>query len=130
MELIKFTLNHWNAGSGYPDCEPYLTWMSDDHIAEYFGNDTWCKENKLAVVLGLVDMSYDFCVIAPKEWVEKNCPEIIGSKFECSLDTKVNGWGTPFAPNYEDYIGFYGYNDDWDYENKCYKNPCIFHLNS
>ena len=45
-------------------------------------SDEFCKENKLCVYYGAVDMSCNFTVSASREWVEKNCPEIIGSKFE------------------------------------------------
>ena len=80
-DVVFFSVNNWFAGEHYPDTPQFRKWMGDD-LNLSFHNDEFCKENKLCVYYGAVDMSCNFTVSAPREWVEKNCPEIIGSKFE------------------------------------------------
>ena len=128
MELIKFTLNDWVAGRDYPDIEPINTWMSSKELRNFLCNDKWCKDNKLSVIFGIVDMSADFCIIAPKEWVQKVCPEIIGSEFELPIDSLTNDFFTPFAPDYESFIGCYSFFDNWDYYKQEYDHPYIIHM--
>ena len=43
-------------------------------------SDKWCKKNKLCVYQGAIDMSCNYTVSAPREWVEKNCPELLTDK--------------------------------------------------
>lgn len=80
-EIIYFELDNWFAGENYPNAEPFLTWMKDDlHLK--FEDDNWCKENKLCVEAGPIDMSICFCISAPKSWVEANCPKLLTDE-EC-----------------------------------------------
>ena len=74
-DIVYFELNHWSPGDDYPDCEPYLTWMDEDVFQ--FRNKEWLEKNKIVVVETLVDMSCNYCITATKEWVEKNCNEIL-----------------------------------------------------
>lgn len=67
-EIVYFELNHWSTDY-FPNCEPYLTWMRDEVLQ--FSNQEWLKENKLVVVETLVDMSCNYCITAPRKWVEK-----------------------------------------------------------
>ena len=71
--VVYFELNNWFSGRDYPEGEPYETWMNDF----YFDNEEWVKENKLCVVAGFIDMSRNYCISAPREWVEKNCPSLL-----------------------------------------------------
>lgn len=80
-EIIYFELNNWFAGRDYPDAEPFNTWLGNDDSL-YFTCERWVKENKLCVTIGLVDMSLDFCIAAPKSWVEANCPKLLTDE-EC-----------------------------------------------
>lgn len=74
--IIYFELNNWFCGRDYPNAEPFISWMGNDmHLR--FLDDAWCKENKLCVAQSLIDMSTNFCISAPKLWVEKNCPELL-----------------------------------------------------
>ena len=79
MEIIYFEVNDWSAGRDFPDCEPFNTWLSINNLT--FRNEQWLIENKIIVVETIIDMSLNYCVTAPKEWVEKNCPCILNSKF-------------------------------------------------
>lgn len=80
IEVVYFELNNWFAGRHYPDEEPFLSWMRDD-MNQFFLNEDWVKENELCVNAYLIDMSLNYCITAPKEWVLKNCPNLLLTKF-------------------------------------------------
>ena len=74
--VIYFSVNNWISGENYPPTENFKKWLRDD-FNQSFRNDEWCKENKLCVYYGCVDMSQNYTISAPREWVEKNCPELL-----------------------------------------------------
>ena len=76
MDVVYFSVNNWMSGTNYPPTENFKKWLRDD-LNQSFRNDTWCKENKLCVYYGCVDMSTNYTVSASREWVEKNCPELL-----------------------------------------------------
>ena len=76
MDVIYFSVNNWMGGTNYPPTENFKKWLRDD-LNQSFRNDKWCKENKLCVYYGTVDMSTNYTVSASREWVEKNCPELL-----------------------------------------------------
>ena len=76
QDVIYFSVNNWFSGENYPPTKNFEKWLSDD-FNQSFKNDEWCKENKLCVYYGTVDMSTNYTVSAPREWVEKNCPELL-----------------------------------------------------
>ena len=76
MDVIYFSVNNWMSGSNYPPTENFKKWLRDD-LNQSFRNDKWCKENKLCVYYGTVDMSTNYTISASREWVEKNCPELL-----------------------------------------------------
>lgn len=51
----------------------------ENHIS--FCDEEWCREQGICVESEVADMSINYCVTAKREWVEKNCPEILGSGF-------------------------------------------------
>lgn len=67
-------LNNWFCGRDYPVTGKLMEFVENHN----FSNDEWCKENKLCVLDGNVDMSINWCITAPAEWVEENCPELLG----------------------------------------------------
>ena len=69
-------MNNWFCGRDYPNTPNFRKWLGDD-LNQNFRNDKWCKENKLCVYYGVVDMSQNYTISAPREWVEKNCPELL-----------------------------------------------------
>ena len=75
-DVIYFSVNNWFCGRDYPDTPNFRKWLGDD-INQNFRSDSWCKENKLCVYYGVVDMSQNYTISAPREWVEKNCPELL-----------------------------------------------------
>lgn len=75
-DIIYFNLNNWFSGRDYP---------ANGKLAELvengkFSDNEWCKENRLCVLAGCIDMSRNWNVTAPREWVEKNCPELLTDK--------------------------------------------------
>lgn len=108
-DIIYFELNNWVRGQHYPDAEPFITWMSDD-LNIKFNDEKWVKEQKLCVTTCFIDMSQNFCITAAKEWVEKNCPELLTKykKFIVSPEEDGNAYGrfdAYFLPYEEDNYG-------------------------
>lgn len=89
-EIIYFELDNWFCGRDYPNAEPFIGWMCKDYDF-CFENDEWCKENKLCVEAGLIDMSTCFCITATKAWVETNCPKLLTDE-ECGDYTVYSEW--------------------------------------
>ena len=87
-EIIYFDLNNWFSGRDYPEDEKFGKWGCDMQ----FSNDDWCKENKLCVVWGTIDMSFNWLIAAPKEWVEENCPDLLSDK-TYTYTTITMKWG-------------------------------------
>ena len=75
-DVIYFSVNNWFCGRDYPDTKNFRKWLGDD-LNQSFMSDEWCKENKLCVYQGCIDMSSNYTVSAPREWVEQNCPELL-----------------------------------------------------
>ena len=86
-EIIYFSVNNWFCGRDYPDTENFKKWLSDD-LNQTFRDEKWAKENKLCIYYGLVDMSWNYTVAAPKSWVEKNCPELLSDE-EYTYTTRI-----------------------------------------
>lgn len=75
-DVYYIELNNWFSGRDYP-INGKLKEFVENHN---FSNDEWCKENKLCVLCGNVDMSINWCITAPAKWVEDNCPELLGDE--------------------------------------------------
>ena len=56
MDVVYFSVNNWMSGENYPPLDCFRKWLGDD-LNQTFRNDAWCKENKLCVYYGVVDMS-------------------------------------------------------------------------
>ena len=122
-EIIYFELNNWRPGDDYPAAEPYDSWVQMREEKSYyinFRNRDWIEENKIIVVESFVDMSQNFCVTAPKEWVMKNCPDLLTkyTKFLREPDEydEVKGrFGCPFKEYEEENIGYWFAEKDDEY---------------
>ena len=90
QDIIYFSVNNWFCGRDYPDTPNFRKWLGDD-LKQSFTNDTWCKENKLCVTCEIIDMSHGYAISAPREWVEKNCPELLTDK-EYTYYTVISSW--------------------------------------
>lgn len=75
-EVVFISVNNWFCGRDYPPTENFKKWLRDD-LNQTFRNDDWAKENKLCIYCGNIDMSSNYTISAPREWVEKNCPELL-----------------------------------------------------
>ena len=109
-DVIYFSVNNWFCGRDYPDTPNFRKWLGQD-LNQYFDNDEWCKENKLCVYAGVIDMSFNYTVSASREWVEKNCPELLtDEEYTYSLQRSdySNGkhsWKTEeFKVKYSDFV--------------------------
>lgn len=74
--VIYFSVNNWFCGEDYPPTENFKKWLGSD-LNQTFRNDEWTKENKLCIYCGLIDMSMNYTIAAPRKWVEENCPELL-----------------------------------------------------
>lgn len=106
--VVYFELNNWFGGRDYPDVEPFSTWIS----TRKFSDPDWCKENKLAVKFGNIDMSEHYCISTSREWVEKNCPDLLSDKtFDYTIIThSANGTETNTHTN--SFANFLRYPDE------------------
>lgn len=119
MDAVYFELNNWTPGEDYPNEEPFITWLRND-LNLYFLNREWVEKNELCVVASLVDMSTNFCITAKRDWVKKNCPQLLTeyTQFlrkpdEDDEDGTVYGrFGHEFLPYEEDNIGVSFAEDD------------------
>lgn len=133
-EIVYFEINNWFAGKDYPKDEIFCKWIKDYQ----FKNDEWCKENKLCVMCGAVDMSMNYCVAAPKSWVEKNCPKLLtDEEYEYKIIT--SGWDKEtdsvketvktYKKKYSDFLCYpdsdgevFGHISDWQFPEYCKEN--------
>lgn len=142
--VVYFELNNWFGGRDYPPEEPFYTWLGND-LKQAFTNEEFVKENKLVVVCGLLDMSMNYCITAPRKWVEENCPVLLSDntytyntiqyhkgeertithikkysdflKFYNEEDGLPEGrWGMPFKEYCEENIGVHWVNEDEYYK--------------
>lgn len=97
---VYFELNNWTPGSGYPDEEPYKTWIGDDMNIK-FNDEEWVKKNKLCVVRDIIDMSVNFCITAKKSWVDNYCPSLL-TRYRDFLAEKDPETGKYYGPLSDD----------------------------
>ena len=79
-EIIYLEFNDWFGGRDYPEIPNIEDWVGGCGRLGYNSpllNDEWCKAQKICVKVGPIDMSCNFCITAPRSWVEKNCPECL-----------------------------------------------------
>ena len=116
-EIVYFELNNWSS-KYHPDAEPFRTWVS--YQSWNFDNEEWIKENRLVVVRTVIDMSANWCITATKDWVLKNCPELL-TKYRKFLrypdedgELPCGECGcSPFYEYTEENIGFHFLGDEY-----------------
>ncbi len=124
-DIIYFSVNNWSCGKDYPNTKKFKEWLGDD-LNLSFNSDSWAKENKLCIYSGCIDMSTNFTVSAPKEWVLDNCPEIIDSEFQYLPEPgedmpDCDRFDMPFREYTEDNFGSEYYETGWwDYNEEEY----------
>ena len=122
-EIIYFEFNNWCSDDDYPAAEPYNSWVQMRKEKSYYINfrdRDWIEKNRIIVVESFVDMSQNFCVTAPKEWVMENCPDLLTkyTKFLRKPDEygEVEGrFGCPFKEYEEENIGYWFAEEDDEY---------------
>lgn len=104
-EIVYFELNNWFAGRDYPPDGKLSTWVETGQ----FNNDAWCRENKICVRSGCIDMSENWCITAPKEWVMAWCPELVeGGEYTYIICVYQNGknWEEEHRGDYSDFLRY------------------------
>ncbi len=110
--IIYFSVNNWMYGQDYPPTENFRKWLGND-LNQSFRNEEWVKENKLCVRCGCIDMSQNYLVSAPREWVEKNCPELL-TNFEYTYTSIINGKEVEHKDKYSKFVYSPDYGPDGD----------------
>lgn len=86
-ELVYFELNDWDDDET-PDTPIMKDWLgdyydeNDNYVPEsIFANEKYVKDNNLCVKQYDYDMSFCYMVIAPKKWLEEQCPELLITRY-------------------------------------------------
>ena len=116
-EIYYINLNEWDY-NGHPNSDPFHDWMDDTKLDTYLRNEQFAKDNKICVRWFIIDMSVQFCITAPKSFVDKLCPclwEEENKKFikpasDFPDDEPPESWlygeyGEYFLPYTDEYIG-------------------------
>lgn len=90
---MQFELNNWSPGETYPYKEPFITWLDEENFEFYLTDGKWVKEQGIGVVYTFIDMSINFCIYAPKKWIEENCPKLFNYP---KFFREKSKWGIPF----------------------------------
>ncbi len=112
---VYFELNMWEAGTFYPDESPFTDWITFRGNKQPLLDDIqFVRDNKLCVVVTVIDQSLIYCISASRDWVQQQCPNLLTkyTKFlrHPSKDGNVYGqWGTEFIRYTEDNIGVIEY---------------------
>jgi hypothetical protein len=102
-DVVYFSVNNWFCGRDYPKDDQFIKWLGND-LKQTFRDEEWVKENKLCVRYGYIDMSQNYCITAPREWVEKNCPKLLtDEEYEYTLISSVNGPET-YKKKYSEFV--------------------------
>ena len=105
-KVIYFSVNNWFLGRDFPDTPNFRKWLGDD-LNQTFMDDAWAKENKLCIRHGTIDMSFNYVVSAPREWVEKNCPELLTDDeytYGIMSHSKDGEKRTDYTKKYSDFV--------------------------
>ena len=102
-EVIYFSVNNWFRYEHYPPTENFIKWLGDD-LHQQFRDDEWAKENKLCIYAGVIDMSANYNITAPRSWVEKNCPELLTDEEYVWHTKRANGEIIEHRKKYSDFV--------------------------
>lgn len=109
MEVVYFELNNWFCGRDYPEVEPFISWINKD-FSKTLNNEQWVKDNKLCLVAYPLDMSYNCLITASKDWVMKNCPDLLSNKGYDYIIQRSNANGEweniTYHRDYKDFLRF------------------------
>lgn len=79
-DIMCFEINDWHE---YPSC--FDEWFDlESHKGKQWLIDLnkYAKENKLCIKVCVIDMAISLVITAHRDWVEKNCPELLEKKWE------------------------------------------------
>lgn len=116
-DIIYCEFNNWSLGKYYPAVEPFLSWLSND-MNIVFNHSQWVKSQKMCVVRHMIDMSTNYCITTTREWVEKNCPELL-TKYQEFL-RYPDKYGEVYGQFGDEFLSYeesnFGIKDVWDNE--------------
>ena len=128
-EYVYFELNNWIPNEDYPNKEPYISLCTGARKGKdgsfyweepLLRQNDYCIKNRLSVVSSVVDMSMNFCVVAEREWVEKNCPDLL-TTYKKFIRQEDEG-NTPFwlidSPDDYGVHNYDFYNKEWEKEDE------------
>ena len=113
--IIYFSFNNWFSGRDYPEGDKY-DWMI---YSAQLSSEKYAKENKLVVVTGYIDMSLNWCVAAPRKYVEENLPELLtDEEYTYDIISYSNGENTKttYTKKYSDFVYPCGEDGEAPYE--------------
>lgn len=100
-EIVYFSVNNWFCGRDFPNDRIFIDWIGK----AIFQNDDWAKKNKLCIRWGYYDMSINYCITATKDWVEKNCPELLtNNEYEYKLCEGFEGKVVTYKNKYSNFV--------------------------
>ena len=102
-EVVYFSVNNWFRYEHYPPTKNFIKWLGDD-LHQQFIDDEWAKENKLCIYAGVIDMSANYNITAPRSWVEKNCPELLTDEEYVWHTKRANGEILEHRKKYSDFV--------------------------
>ena len=133
-EIIYFEINNWFSGRDFPNDETFRKFVRE----QLFSDDQYCKEHRICVKHGCIDMSHNWCVAAPKSWVIENCPQLLSDEgYEYKTITRhydkdINDWvetENEYTKKYSDFLCYpdedgdvYGHVDEWCFPEYCEQN--------
>lgn len=109
MNVVYFEINNWFPGRDYPKID-----FIERNINK-FADDNWCKEQKICVAAMSIDMSMNYCVTAPFNWVMEKMPELLSDRnYTYDVIThgfntktgKVEDWTTTYHKKYSDFLRY------------------------
>lgn len=102
-DIVYFSFNNWFSGRDYPNDLKYNELVNCGRLSD----KEWAKENKLVIVTGYIDMSINWCIAAPRKWVEENLPELLSDKeYTYQLISYYKGEETieTYTKKYNDFV--------------------------
>lgn len=102
-DIIYFSFNNWFSDRDYPNDLKYDELVNCGRLSD----KEWAKENKLVIVTGYIDMSINWCIAAPRKWVEENLPELLSDKeYTYQLISYYKGEETieTYTKKYSDFV--------------------------
>lgn len=104
MDVVYFSVNNWFGGRDYPELPIIEHGLYDEG---WFSKNDWVEEQKLCIKAGPIDMSMNYCITAPRSWVEDNCPELLTDEeytYDLILHDSTGDHRVTYTKKYSDFV--------------------------